>query len=610
MERLGSIITLLRNARGFISMEELAQDLDVTPRTIRSDLNLLTQALEGTGIRLIRVRNKGLALDKKALTEKNISALMQKLSLQKDFYSPKERENLVMEALLLELYPGSMTLKKVEELTLSGRSSAAKTLADCEHILRKRDITISKKPRRGMVLLYEEYQWRMAVLEHLMGYVDAMDHHKLYMSLEKEYAGNVLSLWNGFVGRFVANINTLYIVNFIRRYEANNKIRFTDRAFLCVFFYICIAVTRIREGRSLEKSVFRLELFFDWQCVDNLLKDNTQFLNQGLREPMSHFELEAVFVYMLTRKQSWEQGFLEDVFIKDKHFKRTSRELTRRFLSQVEKGLKVDLSSDDVLFESLLIHIRPLILRILFGIQMENPLLADFKDTYPFVFQVCREASAVFTEDITTKLGDSEVGYLAMCVEAFLEKRSKNRFSGMCRVIIVCPEGKGTSSILQHRLINQIPNIQIDRICSIEELGRVNKEDVDLVISTVPIHMENMWEIINVNPLLHEEDLRKIRRVMKRLSITKGSSKSLIVEDMMAIVSGYTTIRDYSGLWSAFDGYFNRSCPKAPLASVPLREFLKPDRILLQAKAGGMPSSWPAAFSMPPDWWRNATFPL
>lgn len=105
MERLGSIITLLRNARGFISMEELAQDLDVTPRTIRSDLNLLTQALEGTGIRLIRVRNKGLALDKKDLTEKNISALMQKLSLQKDFYSPKERENLVMEALLLELIP-------------------------------------------------------------------------------------------------------------------------------------------------------------------------------------------------------------------------------------------------------------------------------------------------------------------------------------------------------------------------------------------------------------------------------------------------------------------------------------------------------------------------
>ena len=78
----------------------------------------------------------------------------------------------------------------------------------------------------------------------------------------------------------------------------------------------------------------------------------------------------------------------------------------------------------------------------------------------------------------------------------------------------------------------------------------------------------------------------------------------------MAIVSGYATIRDYSGLWSAFDGYFNRSCPKAPLASVPLREFLKPDRILLQAKAGGMPSGWPAAFSMPPDWWRNATFPL
>lgn len=54
MERLADIIKILSSSLGFVSIDDLAHDLGVTPRTIRNDLMLLENALEGSKIRLVK----------------------------------------------------------------------------------------------------------------------------------------------------------------------------------------------------------------------------------------------------------------------------------------------------------------------------------------------------------------------------------------------------------------------------------------------------------------------------------------------------------------------------------------------------------------------------
>ena len=70
MERLADIIKILSSSLGFVSIDDLAHDLDVTPRTIRNDLILLENALEGSNVRLVKKETRGLHWIKKIFQKK------------------------------------------------------------------------------------------------------------------------------------------------------------------------------------------------------------------------------------------------------------------------------------------------------------------------------------------------------------------------------------------------------------------------------------------------------------------------------------------------------------------------------------------------------------
>ena len=591
MERLPEILKILSNTKGYVSIQDLAQEFHVTARTIRNDIAALEEMLEKKQIRLKRQRNQGIALDRNGLEEKKLLEVMSGSGEEKNFYSAQERENIILESLLMEKEP--MTQRKLEELTLSSKASVAKNLAACEAWLGKWQITVNKRSRRGINLVYREYQWRLAVTDHIMDYVGRMDFRQLYDNLFHSANVQISLSINKFIATFIHDINTTYIVNFIRRYESNNKIRFTDEARIAVFFYVCIAITRVKEGRVLSQDDFALNRFFHEGRIAQWIDDNLAFLNKGLTEALSRFELEAILVFLLTqRKTSEGTEVQQDFLLEDEKFHQQTRRIARNFIRRAEDYLNVDLSSDDILFENLLLHIRPTVFRLLFGIRLSNPIKEDIMGKYPAIFAACKEASKEITQETHTHIDDNEISYLALHIGASVEKIRKKKFFGIYKVIVVCPGGKGTSSILYYRLLNSIPNIQIERICSVGELEQINKEEIDLMISTVPIYMGESTNVIQVNPLLKEEDIAKIRRAIKRLNLIQNNNGALVVEDMMWIISNYATIRDYDGLYRTLDGYFNQPAVHKKENQESLKAFLKPSLIKTQAWA----KDWRDAF--------------
>ena len=101
MERILEILKVLNKAKGYVKAEELAHDFNVTTRTIRNDLTLLEEFLQGQEIELIKKRNLGIVLSKKNIPDKEFSELTEKILEEKDFYSSDERERMIMECLLL-----------------------------------------------------------------------------------------------------------------------------------------------------------------------------------------------------------------------------------------------------------------------------------------------------------------------------------------------------------------------------------------------------------------------------------------------------------------------------------------------------------------------------
>lgn len=586
MDRTIEIIKLLINTKGYITMDDMARELKVTTRTLRSDLSVL----EESGICIKKKRNSGIKLDFDTTPDVILQNFTRLIEDNKDFYTAEERSDRIITRLLFGREPA--TIEELKEITLSSRSSVMKNLADCEARLKKWQIRVVRQSRQGIIIQCTERQWRMAVLEHVMHYVEQMDFHRLYENLSTGSNAGALFASGDFICQIVSGINPLSITNFIRRYENKNKLLLTDKAFIAAFFFLAIAITRIREGKRLKDIEYHLDAFFQRQYIDEWIDDNIGYLSHEVAKGLDRCEMEAIFIFLLSQKQYWENGFLENVFVEDTYFNKKTEKITRAFIRRVGTYLNIELSDDESLYNNLLLHIRPAIFRLLFGIKVDNPLLQDIKRTYPAVYSACADAGEIIPAETGARATEEEIGYLAMHVGAAIEKNREKRFSGVYCAAVICPEGKGTSSILYYRLLNSVPNIQIVEICSLSDVEKIDRSNIDLMISTVPLFAHDDIDVIQVNPLLTEEDIAKIRRAIKRINMLRSVKGSLLVEDLISIISRHALIREYEPLQQELESYFNRSQVQIGAVQPSLSNILRPSLIRTRVEA----DDWKNAF--------------
>src|SRR5690606_25663633 len=87
--------------------------------------------------------------------------------------------------------------------------------------------------------------------------------------------------------------------------------------------------------------------------------------------------------------------------------------VSRAMIGIVENALGCSLSGDSQLLKALVSHVRPLLNRLRFGIQVANPLLADVRQSYPEIYRACTAAGALLAREAgVPALTNDEVGFL------------------------------------------------------------------------------------------------------------------------------------------------------------------------------------------------------
>lgn len=192
--------------------------------------------------------------------------------------------------------------------------------------------------------------------------------------------------------------------------------------------------------------------------------------------------------------------------------------LIKKMLTLIYKSLHIDLREDQELIQNLYLHLVPLKYRLLYQIQVDNPLINQIKKENPFGFIVAKEAGKVIGEQYKQTLSESEIAFLALHFSLSIYNISnmllKNNLS---RIVIVCGSGVGSARMLEY-LVNK--NFK-DYICDtttidLSGLSTVNLVDYDYIFSTVPINQNLPIPIINVNSFLSEEDIQKISSYLKK----------------------------------------------------------------------------------------------
>ncbi len=180
----------------------------------------------------------------------------------------------------------------------------------------------------------------------------------------------------------------------------------------------------------------------------------------------------------------------------------------QRFISEAVSKMSVsvgiNLRDDQLLHEGLVTHIIPMIYRIQNNSQIKNPLLAVIKSKYSVMYGLTWFVMMDLEKELAINLSEDEVAFIMVHFQAAIERKRQT-----LRVLFVCPNGYGTSSLLASQVRQVLPNSESYETLSLNQLEENDLSGFDFIISTITLAVPDN-KIIKVSPILTQRDVKTI----------------------------------------------------------------------------------------------------
>ncbi|ORX23272.1 transcription antiterminator BglG [Thermoanaerobacterium sp. PSU-2] len=495
-EREIEIIKILLSRDEPIVVDELAEKLNVSNKTVRNDLKNVEKYLDEKGLKLLKKPGTGIIIEGPENKKLDLSTELSNASKFMEPFSPEARKNYILRRLFMS--NKNITIKELAEELYVSKVTIHKDLELVEEWLSKYNLKLIKKTNYGIEISGDEENWRNAAASLI---VSNKGQDEIKELLYEDYTGRIdyktlMRL------KELIDIDYKKLEKIVSNMESRLEFRFSDEAFVSLIIHIAISMERLRRNKDIRLSadvLNKLKRHEEYDIAEKAAKEIED--NFGVRLPDS--EVGYILLHILGAKM--QQNKLDDIDIEIKEDENIDIAVTmaKEIIKIAEKALSVDFSEDNQLLNGLILHLKPTINRLKYGLTLRNPILNQIKENYPDIFGVAWMTSTVFEKYIGKKAGEEELGYITLHLGAAFERAKKP-----LRALVVCSSGIGTSQLLAVRLERWFRNIEVVDIVSSLSLNDVMSDNVDFIISTVSV--ESNKPVINITPLLTQSDIKKL----------------------------------------------------------------------------------------------------
>lgn len=483
-----------------VSTSTIAKMVGLSEKSIRNKIYDINTFLKENKLGEIQKKPRvgiWLQCDEKQL-QKIQSSLMQKSSVSViDDEHERIREVL---KILFKLRPWEMitTQKLSEELYLSA-PTVLKIIRDCELWLEPYNVQIINERNRGYRLEAKENEYRVALKDLI---IEDGNIEKIKKNIEY----------------FFYNIDTKLIQKSIIETENEWNYRFTDESFYEIYIYCCIAYQRkdiqkpVISGKGEFETLqkyneypFTVAIFKKLQDKFHILFSNEDVQFLSVQIMCSKFIGISAIDEALEQVEKYDNKLIEFV------------DLAIQVIGNI---LDVDLSNDQKLKESLILHLRPTIFRIRHGIAQNNSLIDFIKKEYKNVFRATWSISIMFEEYYDLQLTEDEVGYLVLYIQSALERHSNKQ-----NLVLITDSSRGHAELLSERIRKMIPEISKIEIMSSHDFRLYGNKEAEIIVSIKDLEIKDN-RIITIPNLLSESGIVSLRNQIDKIKNDEGSRQT------------------------------------------------------------------------------------
>lgn len=497
-KRQSEILKILYQKEGYMTFTELADQLQVSVKTVRNDVSSLKEELSGRG-EIETVPHVGIRL----VGDETVWN-----SLVREEEEDREIFFFILRRLLKN---GSLTAQSLAERYYMGRTQLEKLLETVDQWFFEHRICFERRRGKGISIRCSEFNYRLARLScyrEFIPFYETMANVSgaQYAFLpEHEYRAMCAALDGLNPDRAAkALIDTEQEFGFSFNYESGANLLFLS----------ALSVVRIKREHEVDLQP-PVQCPTDGESGRRFADRLADRLEEEYR--ISFSEQERKFLTFAVDVSEIREFDTEQA---RRGFEAMNVELCRftvRAVHLVSEIAGVELREDRFFVKQMLLQMKVTISRLQYALPGKNQLLDQIKDKYPNMMAVAWFLENLFEKELGLELNEHEVGFLALLIGGGIGRKLS-----AVSACIVCDYGIGIAQILRERIARAIPDLQITAVFSGRDVQRMKQDSCDFIISATSLEGYRMdRDMITIGHLLEVGDIQKIENEMRKIRSEK-----------------------------------------------------------------------------------------
>lgn len=502
-------IKLMLEESEYKPIKYFTEKLNVSDKTLQKDLKIIGNYISKFNVKIDAKRGYGILIDSNASSNIEFINNLNINLKEKNSVSVDQRRVEILKMLLLNSN-SSTSINQLSEKYYVSKTSIVNDLKYIEEWLKKYNIKLSKT-LEGTKILGKETDIRKSIASLLEDILDQNNEEDKLPEITRIELSTFSALSNIF------DLDSImFIESIIWELEENLDYTISQPYYINLITHILICIKRLKEGNQIESKEDKIKL------LDNLnekVYENVINLIGKIEErygvSINNEEIYYIYKYIVS------SGFgnaLDNNRLISENYINNSEEVTNMMIDIMSEFLNINLREDELLQKGLLLHIKPMLNRLNYDIQIKNPLLKEIKERFSEILGLCMLSIRLMSPYYNiTNISIDEISYIATYFQAAVERSVSSK-----RVLVVCHSGYGTSQLLATRLKRAFPQWTIVDIVSVHRLSEVDMTNIDFIVSSVDIDIKDKMYIV-VSALLMDRDINNIKNVLMNASSEENS---------------------------------------------------------------------------------------
>lgn len=485
-ENLKRLLAELKPAK-FYTAKQLSSKLSISEKTVRQRIKELNLILSEHGAEVLSSSGQGFLLS--VTGEEEFSAWRKQLQRESESLPTTVwgRVSYIVERLLYaEDYLKLDDL--CQELYIS-RTTITTDMKQAKDILDRHHLAVVQRPGSGIILEGSEYYRRSCMV---------------YELLQKDYSGGSAAIHTEDTYPILALLSQTFKACGLKTAEWTLK---------NLIFYICVTLRRIKAGHSISLSE---------QVKSEVQKTSGENVSQAAKMIADQLEQyagcrldeneRAMLMIHLGGKSDSSTILPSKVQTQvDDYMER----LAGKMLEAVYETHGLDLRADQEAIASLKQHLIPFDMRMKYDMPQSNPILGEIKEEYSLAYAIASTASAALARHYGKPIPEEEIGFFAILFALAIQKQEQQRPKK--NIVVICVSGQASSRLFIYRCrqafapyIDQIYECSAFSVTEFDFIGK----NIDCVFTTVPLSVSLPVPVIQVSPLLSEEEVGRCQKLL------------------------------------------------------------------------------------------------